>query len=190
MEKAHKIRLNPTSEQEQYFWRAAGIARYAFNWGLAEWNFLSDYKWQAKKAGTEAEFPISGRLLKKEFNRIKPSWVSEVTCWAYQGAFDDLQAAFRNFFEKRKKGLLTPPKDWKPRKDKRPFGYPRFKSKFRSTPAFYLANTVLNLDNHWIQFDKKRVGWVNMAEPLRFTGKVLGGRVSYQKGYWWLSVQV
>jgi len=36
--KAHRIRLNPTKEQEDYFNRASGTARFAYNWGLARWN--------------------------------------------------------------------------------------------------------------------------------------------------------
>ena len=36
--KAHKIRLNPTAEQEEYLRRAAGTRRFCYNWGLAEWN--------------------------------------------------------------------------------------------------------------------------------------------------------
>ena len=35
--KAHRIRLNPTPEQEVYFHKAVGTARFVFNWGLAEW---------------------------------------------------------------------------------------------------------------------------------------------------------
>lgn len=186
--KAHKIKLNPTPEQEQYFWQAAGVARYAFNWGLDRWNLYSEYNWQVKNAGIGDKISISGRLLKKEFNRVKPEWVGNVTCWAYQGAFDDLQSAFRNFFEKSKKGLL--PKSNKPRKDKKPNGWPRFKSKKRSLPCFYLANSSLRIDGYNIQFDKGRVGWVNMTEEIRFNGKILGGRISYSQGCWWLSVQV
>src|SRR5947209_1563919 len=37
MIKAHKIRLNPTAEQANYFARAAGTARFTFNWARAEW---------------------------------------------------------------------------------------------------------------------------------------------------------
>src|SRR5581483_5724742 len=37
MIKAHKIRLNPTSEQANSFARAAGAARFPFNWAVAEW---------------------------------------------------------------------------------------------------------------------------------------------------------
>lgn len=182
--KAHQIKLNPTPEQEQYFWQAAGIARYAFNWGLARYNEILDYN----REHPDQKQRVNGRLLKKEFNQVKPDWVSGVTCWAYQGAFDDLQSAFRMFWDKSKKGLI--PKAKKPRKDGRPNGWPRFKSRNRSMPTFYLANTVFKFDGHLVQFDKGRVGWVNMAEPLRFEGKVLGGRVTYQHGRWWLSVQV
>jgi len=36
MIKAHKIRLNLSPEQEHYFRKAAGTARFVYNWGLAE----------------------------------------------------------------------------------------------------------------------------------------------------------
>jgi IS605 OrfB family transposase len=38
MIRAHKIRLHPTEEQKNYFARAAGTARFVWNWALAEWN--------------------------------------------------------------------------------------------------------------------------------------------------------
>ena len=34
---AHKIALDPNNQQETYFRRAAGVARFAYNWALAEW---------------------------------------------------------------------------------------------------------------------------------------------------------
>lgn len=180
--KAHKIRLNPTPEQEQYFRQAAGVARFCFNWGLE--------RYQQK---LDAKEKVNGRSLKKEFVAIKDDqfpWVGNVTTWAYQGAFDDLQSAFRMYFTKKKNGTLNRPKDWKPRKDGKPFGWPRFKSRNKTTPAFYLANITLHFNDNEFWFDKRRVGWINMTEPLRFEGRILGGRVSYHAGYWWLSVQV
>ena len=36
--KSHRIRLNPLNSQEDYFNRASGTARFAYNWGLARWN--------------------------------------------------------------------------------------------------------------------------------------------------------
>ena len=38
MIRAHKIRLNPTPEQANYFARAAGTSRFVWNWALEEWN--------------------------------------------------------------------------------------------------------------------------------------------------------
>ena len=34
---AHKIALDPNNVQATYFARAAGTARFAYNWALAEW---------------------------------------------------------------------------------------------------------------------------------------------------------
>ncbi|MGB0389079.1 MAG: helix-turn-helix domain-containing protein [Ardenticatenaceae bacterium] len=36
--KTHRIRLNPLNSQEDYFNRASGTARFAYNWGLARFN--------------------------------------------------------------------------------------------------------------------------------------------------------
>lgn len=184
--RAHKIKLNPTEEQATYVRQAAGIARYAYNWGLAEYNRILDYN--RTVTDNADKLPVSGRLLKKEFNKIKPDWVSDVTCWAYQGAFDDLQSAFRMYFQKQKKGLLKPPKGWKPRKDNRPYGWPTFKSKYRTTPSFYQHNNGLKFNDYEVKLAV--VGWLNMTEPLQLDGDVIGARVSYSQGHWWLSVQV
>ena len=34
---AHKIALDPNDVQETYFRKAAGIARFAYNWALDHW---------------------------------------------------------------------------------------------------------------------------------------------------------
>ncbi|MEF3193210.1 MAG: helix-turn-helix domain-containing protein, partial [Halothiobacillaceae bacterium] len=38
MQLTHKIALRPTPEQATYFAKAAGAARFVWNWALAEWN--------------------------------------------------------------------------------------------------------------------------------------------------------
>jgi hypothetical protein len=38
MLRAHKIKLVTTADQEIYFSRCCGVARFVFNWALAEWN--------------------------------------------------------------------------------------------------------------------------------------------------------
>src|SRR5205085_8383546 len=93
MIKAHKIRLNPTEEQKGYFAKAAGVARFVWNWALAEWN-------RQYEAG---EKPTALKL-KKQFNQIRReqfpgTW--EVTKNASDQPFLDLGQAFTAFFEGR-----------------------------------------------------------------------------------------
>ena len=166
MIKAHKIRLHPTPEQAHYFARAAGTARFTFNWAVAEW------KRQYDTGGKP-----SALALRTQFNEIKKEqfpWVYDVTKCAVEGAFMDVAAAFKNFFEGRKAGRKT--------------GFPKFKTKRRSRQAFYLANDKFTVGDHWI--DVPKLGRVNMAESLRFTGKILSARISKQASWWWVSITV
>src|SRR5215469_8346776 len=88
MIKAHKIRLNPTMEQYTYLMKAAGTARYAYNWAVAHWR------------AAEGKKPTALEL-KKQFNAEKPAWVYEVTKCAAEGAFTDFGSALSNFHAKR-----------------------------------------------------------------------------------------
>jgi putative transposase len=166
MIKAHKIRLNPTPEQAHYFAKAAGTARYTFNWALAEW-----------KRQYEAGEKPSALKLRTQFHALRKEqlpWTYEVTKCAIEGAFMDVAAAFKNFFEGRKVGRKT--------------GYPKFKSKKRSRQSFYLANDKFAVGDHWI--DVPKLGRVNMAESLRFSGKILSARLSKNASWWFVSITV
>src|SRR5260370_1290899 len=161
MIKAHKIRLPPTPEQVVYFAKAAGTARFVWNWALAEWN-------RHYEAG---EKPTALKL-KKQFNEIRREqfpWTWEVTKNASDPPILDLGKAFTAFFEGRARR-------------------PKFKSKKRSKPSFYLANDQLELGDHRIWVPK--LGWVNMAENLRFIGKVTGARITKTADWWFVSIQV
>jgi len=166
MIKAHKIRLNPTPEQANYFARAAGTARFVWNWALAEWN-------RQYEAG---EKPTALKL-KKQFNAIRRDqfpWTWEVTKNASDQPFLDLGKAFTAFFEGLKNGEKK--------------GRPKFKSKKRSRASFYLANDQFELGDHrmWVP----KLGWVNMAETLRFKGKVTGVRITKTADWWFASITV
>lgn len=87
MIKTHKIRLNPTPEQEVYFKKAAGTARFVYNWALARWKAYKE------KHPDEEYGPMA---LKKEFNAIKGEqfpWVYDVTKCVCDGAFFNLRDA-------------------------------------------------------------------------------------------------
>jgi putative transposase len=166
MIKAHKIRLHPTPEQANYFTRAAGVARFVWNWALAEWN---------RQYGA-GEKPTALKL-KKQFNEIRREqfpWTWEVTKNASDQPFLDLGKAFSAFFE-----------GWENGKRK---GRPKFKSKKKSKASFYLANDQFELRDHRVWIPK--LGWVNMAENLRFRGKVIGARISRTADWWFLAITV
>src|SRR5256884_2981905 len=166
MIKAHKIRLHPTPEQANYFARAAGTARFVFNWALSEW-----------KTQYDAGGKPNATVLKKQFNAIRREqfpWSYEVTKCAIEGAFMDVAAAFKNFFEGGKAGRKT--------------GFPQFKSKKRSHQSFYLANDKFTVGDHWI--DVPKLGRVNMAEKLRFRGRILSARICKTASWWFVSITV
>jgi putative transposase len=166
MIKAHKMRLNPTPEQAHYFAKAAGTARYTFNWAVAEW-----------KRQYEAGEKPSALKLRTQFHALRREqlpWTYDVTKCAIEGAFMDVAAAFKHFFEGRKAGRKT--------------GSPKFKSKKRSGQSFYLANDKFTVGDHWINVPK--LGRVNMAESLRFPGKILSARIAKKASWWFVSITV
>ena len=65
---------------------------------------------------------------------------------------------------------------------------PGFKSKKKSKASFYLANDQWDLGDHRLWVPK--LGWVNMAENLRFTGKVTGARITKTADWWCVSLTV
>src|SRR5215471_6510257 len=90
---AHKIALDPNAAQRLYFARAAGTARFAYNWALAEWQK------QYKAGGKPSEVS-----LRRQLNAVKREqfpWMFDVTKCAVQEAIIDLGSSFRAFFEKR-----------------------------------------------------------------------------------------
>ena len=171
MIKAHKIRLNPSPEQEHYFRKAAGTARFVYNWGLAEWQ-------RHKAAHPGQEHGVMA--IKKDFNALKGQqypWVYEVAKDVAEGAFTNLSAALKNHFDSRN-GKRTGTK----------VGFPRYKSKKDRRQSFHLNNDKFRLSDHSLYVPK--LGWVNMAEALRFAGKIMGAVVSRVAGRWYVSIAV
>jgi putative transposase len=87
---AHKIALDPTVKQEQGLVKACGVARYTWNWALAEW----------KRQYESGEKPNANEL-KIQWNKEKPEWVYESPKDANQQPFTNLGKAFKRFFQKK-----------------------------------------------------------------------------------------
>jgi putative transposase len=165
---AHRIALDPTNKQRTYFARAAGTARFAYNWALAEWKA----QYGAGKSDPSLPAP-SEASLRKKLNSLKREnfpWMFDVTKCAVQEAVIDLGSAFAAFFEKRAK-------------------YPKFKKK-GAHDSFCAANEVgtFRCDGKRIKLPK--IGWVRMRETVRFDGVLKRVTVTRTADRWFASILV
>ncbi|SEA37929.1 putative transposase [Thiothrix caldifontis] len=164
---SHKIRLDPNNQQATYFAKAAGTARFAYNWALAEWQT----QYAAWKDDNTQPKP-NQMSLRRQLNAVKREqfpWMLEVTKNAPQMAIIQLGAAFKNFFAGRAK-------------------YPQFKKKGKSRDSFTLTNDQFSLDASRIRIPN--LGLVRMRETLRFSGKILSATVSRTADQWFASITV
>ena len=165
---AHKIALDPTCKQMAALARAAGCARFAYNWGLNEWK--TQYAAGAKPTAAS---------IKKRFNEIKEvqfPWIYDSPKDANQQAFTDLGNAFNNFF-----------KSVNGKRNGRRVAFPKFHKKGRRD-SFYVSNDKFSLSGKSVKLPV--IGKVKTREELRLQGKILSARVSRTADKWFISVQV
>lgn len=164
---AHKIELDPTAAQARYFAQACGVARFSYNWALAEWK-------RQYKAGEKP----SEAALRRKLNSLKEAdfpWMSDVTKCAPQQAIKNLGSAFKRFFKKQGK-------------------YPKFKKK-GVHDSFRADNGPADKHSHAVQIVGKevtlpKIGRVRMKEGLRLQGRVISCTVSRVAHKWFASFQV
>ncbi|MBK8455151.1 MAG: RNA-guided endonuclease TnpB family protein [Thiofilum sp.] len=164
---SHKIRLDPNNQQATYFAKAAGTARFAYNWALAEWQ----RQYAAWKDDNTQPKP-NQMSLRRQLNAIKREqfpWMLEVTKNAPQMAIVQLGQAFNHFFAGRAK-------------------YPQFKRKGKSRDSFTLTNDQFSLDTRHIRIPN--LGLVRIRETLRFSGKILSATISRTADHWFASLTV
>ncbi len=173
--RGYKTELDPTSEQYVLFCQCAGVARFAYNYGLAR-------KQQARKLGHKTPTAID---LQKELTARKHAdlpWLAEVSKWVAQNALRDLDEAFKHFFRKvkfKKQG-----------KHKGKCGYPKFKSKKKGRGSFRLDCPIHVFEDR-IQLPK--IGVVKLKEHgyiPTWGVKVLSATIREKAGRWFVSVQV
>ncbi|CAH0222768.1 hypothetical protein SRABI118_02267 [Massilia sp. Bi118] len=163
---AHKIRLDPNNNQRTHLARAAGTARFAYNWALAEWK----RQYEACQVDPALNQPNEAAL-RRQLNSIKRTqfpWMLDVTKCAPQMAIMQLGRAFSNFFAGRA-------------------DYPRFRRIGRDD-RFTISNNEFHVKNRCIRIPK--LGWVRMREELRFTGHIVSASVSRTAGHWYASITV
>ncbi|KAF1295625.1 chemotaxis protein [Enterococcus sp. JM4C] len=153
MKKAHKIRVYPNHRQEIQLQKTFGCVRFY-------WNFLLDqritnYKMKEENAEYKEDKTTYAALKKLE----EYAWLKEVEAQPLSQTNMDLNKAYNNTFKSN-------------------FGFPKFKSKKYSKKSYRTA-AGMKVNNNYFYISK--VGWVKMAETLRFNGKLMNVTISQSK---------
>ena len=171
MIRAHIIRLDPTAEQEIHFKKCIGTARFAYNWGLAQW----------KERYTNGEKPSEG-FLRKHLNSIKRDefpWMLEVSKSVVQQAIKNLGSAYGSFFSSlngTRKG--------------RKYRLPVFKAKRASRQTARLDNGPGSFEFAGKSIKLQKIGTIKTHEELRLTGRALSVTLVSHGDRWWVSILV
>ncbi len=160
--KSHIIKLYPTKIQEDLFKQSCGVARFAYNWGLARWNELY-------KSGNK----IKKNQLRNELTSIKREefpWMMAVSKTCPQYAISNLEIAFKNFFQKTRK-------------------YPKFKKRGSLDKFVAIDNKrKFIVNNRKINFPK--IGKVKCSEDIRFKGIVNNVTVKRIANMWFAVINI
>ena len=168
--KAYRYELDPNNSQRTSLLQHAGVARFAYNWGLEQ--RIKQYKEnQGQDRFTDAlkQHKLLTSLKKTEF-----PWMYNCSKCAPQEALRDLHRAFRNLIQGRKTG--------------RKVGFPRFKRKgardsFRLYGIIRIKGRRLQLPGLGkIRIKEKRMNYCS--------GKILSVTVRRRADRWFVSITV
>lgn len=165
-----RIRLIPTSEQTVLFWKSAGTARWAYNHLLAE----NDRHYEDFRAGLTATKTIREDKVRKNINNVLKKttheWLSEVSANVMKQAVKDADDARKRWFKGQS-------------------GKPKFKSRHKSKPSFYVNYESLKRTQNG--FQGECLGKVRTTHPLPKLKKgqhYSNPRISFDGFYWYLTV--
>jgi putative transposase len=166
--RGYKTELQLNNTQRTFCLKSAGVARFAYNWGLRI--KIDEYQKTGKS--------LNAIELNRRLNALKKMefpWMYDVSKCAPQEALRDLDRTFQHFFRRVKNGE-------KP-------GFPKFKSRKRGISSFRLTGSIRVKSN---QIRLPRLGWLKLKEKdyLPTDKKIFSATVSEKAGHWFVSLQV
>lgn len=162
---AYRYELKPTYANRILLAKHAGVARFSYNWGLAQRIAL----YEESKESTNA---IEQHRLLNELKSEQFPWMYEVSKCAPQEALRDLDKAFNHFF----RGI----------KQRKKIGFPSFKKKgcsdrFRLTGTIKITGKKIRLP---------RLGTIGLKEKSKVQGRILSATVTREADRWYVSLSV
>ena len=163
MQRAVKIRLLPTKEQEMLFWKSAGTARWAYNYFL-------DANEQAYREGRRITEGEVRKYINNVLKKTTHTWLKEVGSNVMKQGVKDAALALQRYI----KGIS---------------GKPRFKSRRKSKISFYVNYESLKRAANGFQGEK--IGFVKTAVALPKISKdkkYANPHISFDGKHWYLSI--
>lgn len=188
MIRVHKTKLYPTDEQKDHLFRAFAASRYAWNFAKE----ILDAEYHIDRVtyrDTGENYKLTHPLrIKKVFNRVKPAWLQR-TGTATQEAFADIQKALSRYWDIRKGKIKQSVNGNSPfRKDGFRHGWLHWRRRGRHE-SFRQTYIYLKFDGKRVSYNAK-IGYIKMAEFLRFDGKVKSATFSYDGLDFWVSISI
>lgn len=174
MIKSVKIMLKPNNKQISKLFQSAGVRRFAYNWTLGR---------QKENYNNGGKF-LSDNELRKEFTILKKQdeykWLNEYSNNIPKQAIKDACDSYKRFFKHQSQ-------------------FPKFKSKRKSNPSFYVDNIKIKFTNTHVKLEKiststkgnkAKFNWIRLCEKGRIPidCKYINPRVTFDGLNWWISV--
>lgn len=177
MIKTIKVMLLPNNKQRTKLFECAGTARFAYNWAL-------DYEQRNYASGNSFLSHYELRRIFTDLKRNHPdfAWLNDYSNNIAKQAIIDACGAYQNFF----KGIA---------------GFPKFKSRRKSRPAFYADTSKISFTSTHVKLEKlttsrkknkQKFNLVKLAEPDRIpvNAKYSNPRITFDGLNWWISVGI
>ena len=168
--------LIPNNKQKTKLFQCFGVSRFAYNWTLGK---------QQENYKNGGKF-ISDNDLRKEFTQLKKikeyEWLNQYSNNISKQAIKDACDSYKKFFKGYSK-------------------FPKFKSKKKSKPSFYVDNIKIKFTDTHVKLEKisdstkknkAKLNWIRLAEKGRIPTdcKYSNPRVTFDGINFWISVGI
>ncbi|MEU8301618.1 IS607 family element RNA-guided endonuclease TnpB [Micromonospora sp. NPDC048909] len=186
---AYRYALDLTPRQERAVLAHAGAARVAHNWALARVKAVTDQRAAERTYGVPEELltpSLSWTLagLRRAWNVAKHDvapWWAQVSKEAFNTGLDALARGLKNWADSRSG-----------KRAGRPVGFPRFKSRRRSTPSVRFTTGAIRVEADRMHVVLPRLGRLKLHESARKlarrvdngTARIMSATVRRDGGRW------
>jgi putative transposase len=192
---AYRFALDLTPRQERSVLSHAGAARVAHNWALALVRAVIDQRAAERTYNipdSDLTEPIGWSLpaLRKAWNQAKPEvapWWPQVSKEAFNTGLDALARGLKNWNDSRRGARAG-----------RKVGFPRFKSRHRTTPSVRFTTGAVRVDPDRMHVVLPRLGRLKLHESARKlarrleagTARIMSATLRRDAGRWFVSFTV